>query len=254
MNRYFIHLAYNGKNYNGWQIQPNSPSIQETLQKALEVLFREPVQLTGCGRTDTGVHARNFYAHFDSKQTSIDSDQKIIFKLNSILPDDIKIYAIHNMLHNAHARFDANKRTYKYYISKGKEIFFKDLVWQNSLQLNIELMNKAASLLKNYSDFTSFSKLHSDTKTNNCNISEAYWIQQEERIIFTIKADRFLRNMVRAIVGTLIDVGKEKISLEEFCRIIEDKNRMKAGTSVPASGLFLEEIQYPYLIPNKPDS
>lgn len=249
MNRYFIHLAYKGTNYNGWQIQPKSPSVQETLQNAMNILLKQEIWLTGCGRTDTGVHARNFYAHFDCKPIKYDSVKKIVYKLNRILPSDIRVYGIFGMQNDNHCRFDAVKRTYRYYISREKEVFSPELVWQYAPPLNIDLMNKAALKLLDFEDFTSFSKLHTDVKTNNCKVFHANWSLQNELLIFEISADRFLRNMVRAIVGTLIEVGKMKTDVTGFCEIIEKKDRTFAGTSVPASGLFLENIAYPYPIP-----
>lgn len=248
MERYFIHLAYNGTNYHGWQIQPNARSVQEVIQKSLKTLLKTDIKLIGCGRTDTGVHARNFYAHFDFDILNIDDLEKLVYKLNQILPEDVFIYHIFRVEKNAHSRFDALSRTYKYYISNRKEIFMSDFVWQYHVHLDINKMNETSSLLKEYTDFTSFSKLHTDVKTNNCRISEAYWTKEANQIVFTISADRFLRNMVRSIVGTLIDVGKEKMTKNEFCNVIESKNRSAAGTSVPAKGLFLENIQYPFKI------
>lgn len=248
MVRYFIHLAYKGTNYHGWQIQPNAISIQELIQKSLELLLKRDIKLIGCGRTDTGVHARNFYAHFDFDALETAKLTNLVYKLNQILPDDILIYCIFRTQNNAHSRFDAISRTYKYYISERKEIFMQDYVWQYYSNLNLDKMNEASLALKEYTDFTSFSKTHTDVKTNNCRIREAYWTKEGDLSVFTICADRFLRNMVRSIVGTLIEVGKEKITKNEFCNIIEAKNRSAAGTSAPAKGLFLENIQYPYKI------
>jgi tRNA pseudouridine38-40 synthase len=245
MVRYFIHLAYKGTNYHGWQIQPNACSIQELIQESLKILLKTDIKLIGCGRTDTGVHARNFYAHFDFNLLEKSQLSQLVYKLNQILPKDILIYHIFRVENTTHSRFDAISRTYKYYISDKKEIFMHDYVWQCYASLNINKMNEASSLLKKYTDFTSFSKLHTDVKTNNCRISKAVWTKEENLIIFTISADRFLRNMVRSIVGTLIDVGKEKMTKNEFCNVIESRNRGAAGTSVPAKGLFLESIQYP---------
>ncbi len=248
MTRYFIHLAYKGTNYHGWQIQPNAVSIQEVLQKSLKLIFKEDIKLIGCGRTDTGVHARNFFAHFDSKPIEPTKIDKVVYKLNQILPGDILIYRIFKIQNDAHSRFDAISRTYKYYISNRKEVFISDYVWQQYSKLDMELMNKASLVLKKYTDFTSFSKLHTDVNTNHCTISDAFWTFDNNLIVFTISADRFLRNMVRSIVGTLIEVGKGKMTLNEFCNVIEAKNRCAAGTSVPAKGLFLEAIKYPYKI------
>jgi tRNA pseudouridine38-40 synthase len=248
MKRYFIHLNFKGTNYHGWQVQENALTVQGELQNAFSILLKEKIKIIGCGRTDTGVHARNFYAHFDTKKIDLSTRKDIIYKLNRLLPEDIAILGIYATNKNAHSRFDALSRIYKYYICTGKNVFKNDYLWQQSLNLDIEIMNKVAEQLKNYKDFTSFSKLHSNTKTNYCKIYKAYWQKNNEVIIFTIEADRFLRNMVRSIVGTLIDVGKGKIDYNDFCRIIEAKDRNKAGMSVPAKGLFLEDITYPYNI------
>ena len=248
MIRYFIHLAYKGTKYHGWQIQPNAISVQKLIQDSLKVLLKTDIRLIGCGRTDAGVHARNFYAHFDFKELEYNKLDKLVYKLNQILPEDIVIYRIFSILNDAHSRFDAISRTYKYYISNRKEIFMNEYVWQYYSDLNLDKMNEASFLLKEYSDFTSFSKLHTDVKTNFCKVSEAFWTKDGNLTIFTISADRFLRNMVRSIVGTLIEVGKDKITKNEFCRVIEARNRSMAGTSVPAKGLFLENVQYPFKI------
>jgi len=246
-----MHLCYKGTNYNGWQVQPGKPSIQGTIQDSLKVILKETTEITGCGRTDSGVHARNYYAHFDSEILKTKTPEKIVYKLNCLLPPDIKIYGIYPANENVHARFDATLRHYKYYISQQKEVFNSEFVWQLNKNLDFESMNKAAAMLLNYSDFTSFSKLHTDVKTNNCKVTHAFWSYENEFIVFSIAADRFLRNMVRAIVGTLIDVGKNKMSIDDFCTIIEHKNRAEAGGSVPASGLFLENVVYPYPIVTK---
>lgn len=248
MSRYFIHLGYKGTNYNGWQIQPNAPSIQEAIQKCISTLFREPTSIVGCGRTDTGVHARSFYAHFDSDNSLLNNLNDFVFKLNKFLPDDIVIYDLYKMHDNAHSRFDAVSRTYKYYISTEKEIFRADYCWQRNFDLNIDLMNEASQKLITYSDFTSFSKLHTDVKTNICKVEQAFWEKQNAMLVFTVTADRFLRNMVRSIVGTLIEVGKTKMSLHEFSQVIEKQDRAEAGVSVPAKGLFLENVVYPYTL------
>ena len=243
--RYFIKLAYNGTNYHGWQVQPNASSVQETLNKALSVLLNEEINTMGAGRTDTGVHAKEMFAHFDFvPYLEIES---IIHKLNSYLPKDIVIYDIIPVHHVAHARFDAKKRTYHYYISTVKDVFSQEECWYYHQNLNVELMNQAAKTLINHTDFQCFSKVNTDVNTFNCTISEAYWTQENNQLIFTISADRFLRNMVRAIVGTLVNVGLHKITLADFNSIIENKNRNEAGFSVPAHGLFLTKIEYEYL-------
>ena len=243
--RYFIKLSYKGTHYHGWQVQPNAISVQEVLTKAFSTILRQETEITGAGRTDTGVHAINYIAHFESNIANIDKDDKIVFKLNSFLPKDIAIYNIAKVQNDAHARFDAQSRTYKYYIHQKKDPFLLESSWFVSKQLDIEQMNKACKVLFDYTDFTSFSKLHTDVKTNNCKITNAFWVQHDYKIIFTISADRFLRNMVRAIVGTLIEVGRGKLSIDGFKKIIESENRSNAGISVPAQGLFLTEINYP---------
>lgn len=243
-SRYFIQLSYKGTNYHGWQIQPNAISVQEILTKAFSTLLKEDIEITGAGRTDTGVHALNYIAHFDSQNNQLHSDLKFLYKINSFLPKDIAVHQIRAVKNESHARFDATSRTYNYYIHTKKDPFLTDSSWYYPHKLDINLMNKAAELLFEFSDFTSFSKLHTDVKTNNCKITEAFWEQNEHKLIFTITADRFLRNMVRAIVGTLIDVGKNKITLNDFIEIIENKNRSEAGVSVPANGLYLSNITY----------
>lgn len=242
--RYFIRLSYNGRNYHGWQIQPNALTVQEILTKALSTILREEVEITGAGRTDTGVHASYFVAHFDSKCNDLDKDKKFIYKINGFLPRDIAIHKVYKVNNEAHARFDAISRTYHYYIHQQKDPFLTESSYYLPHKLDVDLMNKACELLLQFTDFTSFSKLHTDVKTNNCRIESALWEQDNYKLIFTIAADRFLRNMVRAIVGTLIDIGKHKISLEDFIQIIENKNRSDAGISAPAHGLFLTNITY----------
>ena len=244
-SRYFIQLSYKGTNYHGWQIQPNAISVQEVLTKAFSTILREDIEITGAGRTDTGVHAINFTAHFDTSKENIHLDDKLIFKINGLLPADIAIHKILKTTNEAHARFDANSRTYNYYIHQKKDPFLQESSYYLSHALNINNMNKAAKLLFDFTDFTSFSKLHTDVKTNNCKITEAVWIQDNHKLIFTITADRFLRNMVRAIVGTLLDIGKNKLSINDFIKIIDSKKRSNAGVSVPAHGLFLTKIDYP---------
>ena len=243
--RYFIRLSYNGSNYCGWQIQPQDPSVQETLEKALATLLRYPVSITGAGRTDTGVNAKMMVAHFDV-ETPIDDLPLMIRSLNGILPRDIAVHEIVKIHDTAHARFDASSRTYKYFTHDHKSPFLYPLSWQCRPGLDYALMNEAASKLCFYTDFTSFSKLHTDVKTNNCKVTHAQWERKDEQWVFTITADRFLRNMVRAVVGTLIDVGTHKITVEEFCHIIEKKDRCSAGTSMPGYALFLWNITYPY--------
>ncbi|MFP4024236.1 MAG: tRNA pseudouridine(38-40) synthase TruA [Thiohalospira sp.] len=246
--RYFVQLSYKGTNYHGWQIQPNALSVQEVLTKAFSTILREEIEIIGAGRTDSGVHASFFVAHFDSSKKELDKDLKLVFKLNSFLPKDIALFKIVKVNNEAHARFNATERTYRYYIHQQKNVFINSTSWYLSVELDVELMNKAARFLLNYDDFTSFSKLNTDVKTNICKVTEARWTKDDYRLIFTIKADRFLRNMVRAIVGTLVDVGKGNLTLEQFKKIIENKNRDDAGVSVPAHGLFLEDIRYPHSV------
>ena len=245
-NRYFIHLAYKGSGYHGWQLQENAPTVQQYINEGLQTLLKKKINVTGCGRTDTGVHANNFYAHFDLDQEISENDlTDLCFKLNRFLPTEIAVFSINMVKEKAHARFDPLSRTYKYFINRIKDPFMDDYSYYLYGELDIDLMNEAANEMMNYTDFTSFSKLHTQTKTNNCKIMEANWNVDRHQLIFTIKADRFLRNMVRAIVGTLLEVGQHKISIEEFKNIIESKNRNDAGYSVPAKALFLDEVKYP---------
>lgn len=248
--RFFIYLAYDGTNYHGWQIQPNASSVQQTLNQALTTILRTEVTVTGAGRTDTGVHARLMVAHFDFELSeNEDARQKGRFikeRLNSLLPYDIAIQKVVQVKDDANARFDATSRTYKYYVCKDKDPFNRRYTCQIRNELDYKLMNEACALLFNYTDFTSFSKLHTDVKTNNCTIMHAEWTQQDDNCwVFTIKANRFLRNMVRAIVGTLVDVGLHKTDLDGFKRIIEGKDRCIAGQSMPGNALFLTDIEYP---------
>jgi len=215
--------------------------VQETLEIALGKVLRENISVTGCGRTDTGVHAEYYVAHFDA---NAEIDEKITDRLNGLLPDDISIFSIVNADESFHARFDAKKRSYKYVITQRKNPFLKFFSWHVRYPLNVARMQEAADKLFNYTDFTSFSKLHTDVKTNNCKIYRAEFVRDGDQIVFHISADRFLRNMVRAIVGTLVEVGKDKLSVDDFCRIIESKDRCEAGQSVPAGGLFLTEVEY----------
>jgi tRNA pseudouridine38-40 synthase len=242
--RYFIQLSYDGTNYHGWQIQENAQSVQAEVEKALAVVTRETVVLVGAGRTDTGVHASFYMAHFNSNLENL-SDENFDFKLNCLLPSDISIQKIFPVRPDAHARFDATYREYKYYLSRHKDPFTFRYAEKESRLLDLLKMNEAAQILFEYNDFTSFSKLGSDVKTNNCVIHKAFWEGQGSQLVFTIRADRFLRNMVRAIVGTLIDVGLGKLSMEDFRTVIEKKNRSSAGASVAAKGLFLVDIGYP---------
>ncbi|MEM6721037.1 MAG: tRNA pseudouridine(38-40) synthase TruA [Bacteroidota bacterium] len=241
--KYFIELSYNGENYHGWQNQPNAISVQEVIEKALSTLLRSDIAIVGAGRTDAGVHAKQMFAHFDT-EVVFDASE-LTFKLNSFLPKDIAIQAIHSVHEEAHARFDATGRTYEYWIVSQKNPFHNQSAHTVFKPLNVPLMNEAAKELFNYEDFKSFSKTHTDVKTYICRIEKAIWEQKNELLVFTIRADRFLRNMVRAIVGTLLDVGLGKISIPEFKQIIESRDRNKAGTSVPGKALYLTAVTYP---------
>ncbi|MBR4199194.1 MAG: tRNA pseudouridine(38-40) synthase TruA [Bacteroidales bacterium] len=243
--RYFMHLAYNGTPYHGWQIQPNAPTVQQTLEEALSIFCNEKINIVGCGRTDTGVHATNFYAHFDTQQ-QFDENQltHILYKVNAFAGENIAVYRIFPVADDFHARFSATARTYQYHVATQKLPFRQEFVYRIFFDLDVEKMNAAAEILYQYEDFTSFSKLHTQTATNNCNVMYAHWDEIDNELIFTIKANRFLRNMVRAITGTLIDVGRGKITLDDFRNIIESRNRCNAGTSLPAKALFLTEVEY----------
>jgi len=244
MCRYFIYLSYDGTNYHGWQIQPNGISVQEVLMKALSTFLRKHIEVVGAGRTDAGVHARLMVAHFDF-DTELDC-ATVVDKLNRLLPLDVAVHRVRRVKSDAHARFDATYRTYKYYITTCKDPFSRAFSWRIFQTLDFEKMNEAAQTLFDYIDFTSFSKLHTDVKTNNCKMMYARWEQiGEHNWVFTIQADRFLRNMVRAVVGTLVEVGKGKLTVEGFRKVIEEKNRCSAGTSVPGNALFLVDVGYP---------
>jgi tRNA pseudouridine38-40 synthase len=262
--RYFIELAYDGTNYHGWQLQPNAITVQELLDEALSTILREPIETLGCGRTDTGVHATQFFAHFDCKTIvhgpwsiadagkTMDNrpwtmDQKIVSSLNGILPKDIAVKRIITVHSDAHARFDATQRSYEYHIHFEKDPFKLNRSWELRDKPDIALMNAAATIMTGYTDFSCFSKSNTQTFTNNCKITRAEWVEQNDGMTFHISADRFLRNMVRAIVGTLILIGKKETEPEGIRDIIESKNRSNAGTSVPACGLYLTEVKYPYL-------
>jgi tRNA pseudouridine38-40 synthase len=244
--RYFLKLSYNGTAYHGWQVQVNTPAtVQEVLNEMLSRLLNQPVFITGCGRTDTGVHAREFYGHFDATVDLLKERDKWIFRFNQALPGDIAIYNIFVVKEDANSRFDAISRTYEYHITKKKDPFLIDQAWVLHGNLDVQAMNKAALTLFDYTDFSSFAKSNTQAFTNNCKIYKAIWIEENDRLVFTISADRFLRNMVRAVVGTLIEVGKGKMNIEEFKNVIESRNRSKAGFSVPAGGLYLTKVEYP---------
>lgn len=250
--RYFLKLSFQGAAYHGWQIQPHDVSVQETIEKALAMVLRHPTPITGAGRTDAGVNASRMYAHFDSPEPITDL-ARLARSLNGILPQDIAIHSVIPVHDNAHARFDATSRTYHYLAHSGKSALLRSSSWQCNPNLDFAVMNEAAQQLLRYEDFTSFSKLHTDVKTNNCHIVDACWTRCQsidpnvEQWQFSITADRFLRNMVRAIVGTLVDVGMHKITVGDFASIIEKKDRCAAGTSMPAHALYLWDVTYPYL-------
>ena len=243
MPRYFTELSYNGTNYCGWQNQKNGISIQETIEKALNTILSDKISITGAGRTDSGVHAKYMVAHFDTV-IPIQNCSKLSDSLNKILPNDIAIISVYQVDEEAHSRFSAISRKYEYHISFKKNPFLFDFIHVVNYNLDFESMNEAAKTLLNYLDFTSFSKLHSNNKTNICKIKQSYWEKRDDRWVYIIEADRFLRNMVRAIVGTLLDVGRNKIDIQQFMMIIESKDRSKASTSAPAKGLYLVDIKY----------
>ncbi|MCK9499836.1 MAG: tRNA pseudouridine(38-40) synthase TruA [Bacteroidales bacterium] len=239
--RYKLELSYKGTNYHGWQRQPNAISVQQVIEDAINLIFRDNIEIVGCGRTDTGVHAKFYTAHFDSNKKYTEQDIK---KLNKFLAQDIAINSITKVDEDFHARFSAKERSYIYHITQTKNPFNTEFAWLITKNLNVELMNKAIKKLYDYTDFTSFSKLHTDVKTNNCKIINAEVLKVNSDIFIKITADRFLRDMIRAITGTLVNIGKEKISIKEFCEIIEEKKRSKAGQSAPAHGLFLVDVKY----------
>lgn len=242
--RYFIHLAYRGAPFHGWQSQPNAVSVQSEIERALATVFRTPIPIVGAGRTDTGVNARTMYAHADFPD---DADPaRYLQSLNRLIGHDIALYEFIPVKPDAHARFDATAREYRYFVSDHKSPFNYPLTWQSPHLLDYQAMNEAAALLLDIEDFTSFSKLHTDAKTNICNVMRAEWIPDGDGMVFIIKADRFLRNMVRAVVGTLVEVGRHRIDIDGFQRIIEAKDRCAAGTSMPGHPLFLWDIEYPW--------
>lgn len=241
--RYFIEFSYNGKAYHGWQYQPNAISVQQVLEEALTKLLRAKISVMGAGRTDAGVHAAQMFAHFDIEE-SFDIDL-IVFKLNCFLPKDIAIHSIFEVNPKAHARFNAISRTYDYRISTKKNVFTSDFAYHIFFPLDIEKMNEACKILFHYKDFQCFSKSNTDVKTYYCDIKEAFWKFENDELIFTITANRFLRNMVRAIVGTMVEIGLGKIEVEQLHEIIQSKDRSEAGYSVPAQGLYLMKIVYP---------
>ncbi|MCQ2250532.1 MAG: tRNA pseudouridine(38-40) synthase TruA [Bacteroidales bacterium] len=243
--RYKIELAYNGKNYHGWQVQPNAITVQEVLNRCLTTLLRQPIETLGCGRTDTGVHASHFVAHFDCQSADAALiSQPFLQKLNKFLPPDIVVFSIEQAADDFNARFDAKSRTYKYLIHTRKDPFIGESSWFFPYKLDLDLMNQGAKILMEYSDFASFCKAGADNGTTICKLMECNFVQEGHRITFTIKADRFLRNMVRAVTGTLTDLGTGKITIADLRKILESKNRSSAGQSVPAHGLSLVYVEY----------
>ena len=247
-HRYFIELSFVGTHYHGWQIQKNAHSVQAELNAALSKLLQQDITTLGAGRTDTGVHAKQFFAHFDTSKTGTPEElNRWVFQLNCMLPKDIAIYRIVPVDKDAHARFDATLRTYQYIITQKKDPFVEEFACFLYGKLDMNKMNIAAETLKNYTDFSAFSKSRTQVKTNDCIVTHAVWKKNKEgQLIFTITANRFLRNMVRAIVGTLVDIGQNKLEVEDLHRIIEGKKRSAAGESMPACGLYLMEIKYPF--------
>jgi tRNA pseudouridine38-40 synthase len=243
-SRYFLKLAYNGTNFHGWQVQNNAVTVQGEIQRALSILLRNDIAIMGCGRTDTGVHASCFYAHFEVEELPF-TEEKLVYKLNALLGKDIAIYSIFKVKEDLHTRFSATEREYKYYISLKKNPFNSN-AWLYVGNPDIELMNEAASHLLSVSDFGAFCKAHAGNATNICQVSCAQWEVQNDYLIFTIRADRFLRNMVRSVVGTLLLIGEQKINFTDFKNIIQSGKRSLAGESVPAKGLFLTDVKYPF--------
>jgi tRNA pseudouridine38-40 synthase len=248
--RYFIKLSFLGTNYHGWQTQENATSVQSVLCDALSVIVRERIEITGAGRTDTGVHAREFYAHFDTHYLDEKQRKELVFHLNGYLPFDIAVQEIIPVKAGSHARFSALSRTYQYIIAQAKDPFLSGFAFYYTVPLDIQKMNDGAAIIKSCMDFTSFTKLPAESKTNICLITDINWEKKGDLLLFNITANRFLRNMVRAIVGTLIDLGRGKSSLNDLVGIIETKNRSAAGASVPANGLYLSSIKYPETVFN----
>ena len=244
LQRYFIKIYFDGTHYNGWQIQKNSSqTVQQKIQDGLSQLLNEKIELTGCCRTDTGVHAKELYAHFDCKELNDDTDW--IYKFNKMIPQDIAIEKILAVKENANARFDASARTYQYFIHQKRNPFLLRHSYYYYGELDLKLMNKAARLLKQYKDFSAFSKVSPQTKSTICQIYFAKWEEKSNKLVFTIRADRFLRGMVRMMVGTMMNLGKHKISLHDFEKIIESKDCRNAGALAPACGLYLVKVEYP---------
>lgn len=241
--RYFVEFSYFGKNYHGWQKQPNAISVQQVLEDTFSTFFRKSIDLVGAGRTDAGVHAKQMFAHFDGEP--IEDIPNALHRLNSFLPDDIAVHDILQVNDEAHARFDAVSRTYEYWVVENKNPFYIDAAYYLKNQPDVEAMNEAAAMLLDYQDFECFSKSNTDVKTYICHLEKAVWERKGDQLVFTITADRFLRNMVRAVVGTLLEVGKGKWTKADVKSVINSKDRSKAGPSVPAKGLYLTSVLYP---------
>ncbi len=243
--RYFIEIAYNGGAYCGWQRQPDQPTVQQTLEEALTTLLRQPIEVTGAGRTDTGVNASYYVAHFDTA-APLDGLDHLVYKLNFLLPEDIAAFRIVPVRSDAHARFDAREREYRYFIEPRKNPFTRASSWQYYVPLDLDRMNRAVEFLTSWDDFTSFAKLNSNNKTNICRVVYAVWVREQSgRLCFTIRADRFLRNMVRSIVGTLVDVGRGRYTVEQFEEIVRAMDLSRSSAGAPAQGLFLSDVRYP---------
>lgn len=241
--RYFVEFSYLGTSYHGWQAQPNAVTVQEVMEAVFSTVLRQKIELLAAGRTDTGVHARYMVAHFDTVQ--MENVLEVVARINNFLPEDIGIHQIYEVHPEAHARFHATERTYEYWIVQHKDPFYKDAAWHVRRVLNIDGMNEAASVLMEFNDFECFSKSNTDVKTFQCTIRSAGWTKENNLLVFQITADRFLRNMVRAIVGTLLEVGLGKIHVQDVKTIIKSRDRAQAGVSVPAKGLYLTRIVYP---------
>tara|TARA_B100001741_G_scaffold257459_1_gene220444 strand:- start:816 stop:1562 length:747 start_codon:yes stop_codon:yes gene_type:complete len=242
--RYFIYFSFNGKHYHGWQKQKNSLTVQEKIEESLSVLLKDKILVTGAGRTDAGVHAKQMVAHFDFNE-HFENSNKLVFKLNQFLSNDISVKSLKSVKNNAHARFDAISRTYEYHISRDKDVFSEEYSYHLNYSLNKKKINEAIKIIINNKDFKCFTKSKTNVTNYICNIIDSKWMEFDKKYVFKITANRFLRNMVRSIVGTLIDVGLEKTSIDDFIEIIMSKNRSMAGYSVPAKGLFLTKISYP---------
>ena len=243
--RYFLEIAYNGTHYHGWQVQPNAVTVQEKMDEALSLILRQDIAVLGCGRTDTGVHASQFFLHFDADP--IEDHEKLVYKLNGYLPKDISCYRLIPVKEGAHARFDALSRTYQYHVHTFKDPFIGESSMFFPTKLDVDLMNQAGAFLLDQKDFASFCKTGSDIKTTLCDMMQCEWEQDGTTYTLTIKANRFLRNMVRAVVGTMLELGSGKMNLEEFKAVVHSGNRSKAGSSVDACGLFLTGVEYPFL-------